>query len=127
MISNLAGVTKVFEEQLWGDKLTALSQLSTDWDSYGAEAPNGRATYGASLVLSEMSYLDLAPASILPSVEGGIGITFRRNGKYADIECFNTGSIFAIQSDGNDLLSAWKVSPGEIREALTKIRDYLNP
>lgn len=106
-------------------KIRALSQLSKDWDSYGAEAPNGKATYWAWQVILELRDLGLAPSSILPSVEGGIGITFRRDGKYADIECFNTGEILAIQSDGSGQPSTWEVGPGTIKEALTKIRAYL--
>lgn len=107
-------------------RITALSQLSKDWDSYGAEAPNGKATYWAGRVILELRDLGLAPTSILPSVEGGVGITFRRDGKYADIECFNTGEILAIQSDGSGQPSAWEVGPGTIKEALTTIRAYLN-
>ncbi len=107
-------------------KIRALSQLSKDWDSYGAEAPNGKATYWAGRVLSELRDLGLTPTSILPSVEGGIGITFRRDGKYADIECFNTGEILAIQSDGSGQPSAWEVGPDALKETLAKIRAYLN-
>lgn len=107
-------------------KIRELSQLSNDWDSYGAEAPNGKATYWAWQILLELRGLGLAPSSVLPSVEGGVGITFRRDGKYADIECFNTGEILAIQSDGSGQPSAWEVEPGAIKETLTTIRAYLN-
>lgn len=107
-------------------RIKALSQLSNDWDSYGAEAPNGKATYWAGRVILELRDLGLAPDSILPSVEGGVGITFRRNGKYADIECFNTGAILAIKSDGSGQPSAWEIGPGTIKDTLTTIRAYLN-
>ena len=107
-------------------RIRALRQLSKDWDSYGAEAPNGKATYGAWQVILELRNLGLAPTSILPSVEGGVGITFRRDGKYADIECFNTGEILAIQSDGSGQPSVWEVGPDALKETLTTIRAYLN-
>ena len=103
-----------------------LSQLRKDWDSYGAEAPNTKATYWAKRVLLELRELGLAPDSILPSVEGGVGIAFRRSGNYADVECFNTGEILAIQSDGSGQPSAWEVGPGGITETLAIIRAYLN-
>jgi hypothetical protein len=106
-------------------ELSRLSQLSDDWNSDGAEAPNNVALYWANEVLRESVRGNYRPHRIVPSAEGGIAITFRSGQKYADIECFNSSEILAITSDGETEPEAWVVNPDNILFTLEKIHDFI--
>jgi hypothetical protein len=83
-------------------QLQALRKLSVGWDGYAAPAPADSAFRDARRVIERAigEHL-LIPSFVLPSAEGGIGIGFRSGGRYADIECFNSGETLALTSDGN--------------------------
>ena len=62
----------------------------------------------------------------MPSVEGGIGISFYSGKKLGAIECLNNGSVVAVTSDRTGNPDVWAVvGRVEIREALQRISDYL--
>lgn len=108
-------------------KLKELENLATNWDSYGANPPNSIALFWARESLTVLSEMNFPPTQITPSVEEGVGICFIRGKKYADIECFNSGEILAVTSDGQGNPSVWEVNPSreEIKISLERIRVYL--
>ena len=110
-------VTVVEEPKKWLHncikQLTQLSKLDEGWDSYGAAAPNQSAIDSTLEVLNNLASEDLQPSSIDASVEGGICISFQTKGHYGDIECFNSGEIFAVTSKNGEDTVVW-----EIREPL---------
>jgi hypothetical protein len=107
-------------------KLLGLAALKSNWDSYGAPAPNDAAIRNAIRILELMEPFDLEIASIIPSAEGGIGFCFAKGQFYADIESSNEGEILGvryvgmaapilIQTDGTDT---------SIKRALEEIRNH---
>lgn len=108
-------------------RIDALSRLGQDWDSYGAEAPNAEAIGWAKKITRLADAVGIRPTAIVASAESGIGIAFKRDGRYADIEAFNAGDILALTSDGTGTPHVWTVerSDSGIAQALKAIRDYL--
>lgn len=104
-----------------------LRTLPLNWDNCGAEPPNLDALYWAKTVLEILFSMNFQPTCITPSVENGVGISFVRGRKYADVECFNTGEILAVTSDGQNNPEVWEVTNHleNIEIALRKIRDFI--
>ncbi len=91
------------------------------------QRPNSIATKHAGRVLAEIGDLALAlePYFIDPSSDEGICISFRRQNRYADIECFNNGEILAATKvDGEDP-TIWELSPENIEETIAKINLFI--
>lgn len=107
-------------------QLTQLSTLDDDWDSYGAEAPNQWAIYCAREILKNLSYEDFKPSSIDASVEGGVCISFQTISRYGDIECFNTGEVFAVISKNGEDTEVWEITEFQIAPAIKRIQSYLH-
>ncbi|MFB2969201.1 hypothetical protein ACE1CD_09540 [Aerosakkonema sp. BLCC-F183] len=108
-------------------KLQELENLPANWDSYGANPPNSIALFWGRESLTVLFEMNFPPTQITPSVEEGVGICFIRGKKYADLECFNTGEILAVISDGQGNPNVWEVNPNreEIKISLERIRVYL--
>jgi hypothetical protein len=108
-------------------QLKKLTYLQENWDSYGAEPPNSVALDWAHQCLNILQTMNFAPTKITPSVENGVGISFISDKKYADIECFNTGEILAVISDGQGNPTVWEVQRTNqgIKSALGEIRVFL--
>jgi hypothetical protein len=123
--------------QIAKEKLTKLSTLEHNWDSYGAEPPNEFALQWASITLDILEELGREPNALVPSVENGIGICFINGDKFADIEFFNEGEILATTfqkklsldnlSLDNSNPNIWEVgiNTDSIRETLEVILDTL--
>lgn len=65
------------------------------WDGYDAPQPNDASIEATLTVLRELKlkHRTLTPYSVLPSADGGMGISFRgRNGRRAVLELLNGGS-----------------------------------
>jgi hypothetical protein len=109
------------------NRLEKMRSLRDDWNSYGAEAPNPRAIFYAQEILSSLMHRNLLPDRVNPSAENGITFSFRRGERYADIECFNSGEILAVTTDGNDEPEVWNVSLAkeEVHHTLERIRAAL--
>lgn len=90
------------------------------------EPPNAVARTSARLVLEAATRLHMNPTHITASADGGVAICFKSVGHYADIECFNSGEIWAITSN-EDLPEAWAVdgSPESVEGALGRIEAFL--
>jgi hypothetical protein len=102
-----------------------LRGLAAGWDAHGAPAPNATAAAFAKMVLDECESNNFVPASVLSSSDGGIAITFREGVRYADIECFNEGELYAAFHPGEGIPSVWPVDGGRggIRAAIEEIKD----
>jgi hypothetical protein len=51
----------------------------------------------------------VVPDAVLSSAEGGVAICFVRDGKYADVECLNTGEVLAVKYSRDENPRAWSV------------------
>ena len=71
---------------------------------------------------------DFKPSSIDPSVEGGVCLSFQKDGRYGDIECFNSGEILAVTSTGGDDTTVWEIEGAgqQLQDGLSKIRTFVN-
>jgi hypothetical protein len=109
-------------------KLMELSTLKSNWDSYGAPAPNDVALHNAIRILELMHPFDLAIASIVPSAEGGIGFCFAKEERYADIESTNGGEILGVRYVGvaAPVLIQATDTDVSIRTALEEVRNHIN-
>ena len=106
-------------------RLNSLKTYPVDWNGDGAESPNEVSVSNGRRVLGVANELDFMPTNISPSAEGGVGISFVRGNRYADIECFNTGEMWAVTSDRVNAPTVWKVEYSSIRSALEKIREHV--
>lgn len=104
-----------------------LKKLCHNWNSYGADPPNHKAVYWCEETLREMNALGMREGRVSPSGEGGLAIVFRRDGKYADIELLNDGSILAVRKVEACPSEAWEVPAdrGSLIEALSVIKSFL--
>jgi hypothetical protein len=103
-----------------------LASLKADWDSYGAVPPNSTSLLAARTILAVLASVDVdfRPTNIDASAEGGVCLAFSCNDRYADIECFNSGEIWAIVAkDGIDPI-VWQVenNPQAVRDTARDIR-----
>lgn len=109
------------------EELKAARTVRDDWNGYGSRAPNSTALYWAEEILTCLWELDLKPAHISPSADDGIALAFVRPGRYADIECFNSGEILGVVSDREEEVNVWELEPGDFGDDLRRIRAYLDP
>lgn len=114
----------------WGPlfaRVASLLQLTDDWNSYNAPAPNRAAAASARHILEAAREMILLPDEIVPSVEGGITICFNTSGLRADIESFNDGTVLALTSDPPREPYVWPVRTDSknIQEALEEIRSFV--
>ena len=107
-------------------KLRAI-QVDSDLWPEGADGPQHQAISSAATVLEELEDKGLVPSRVVATVEGGIAICFVRGDIYADIECFNDGSILGAISNGKDRPLVWEVDPGsgDIAPATDRIKKVL--
>ncbi len=92
------------------------------------EKPNQRAYQNARLALELAELFDMVPSTVTASADGGIALCFKVDGMYADIECFNSGEIWALTSDRINRATTWetKATPVGLGEALLRIKSALN-
>ena len=103
--------------------LRSFAKLAPGWDGYSAAPPTPVVIAAARDYLNATA--EFAPDRVAPSVVGGVGVTFRRNGRKVYIEFRNTGSIHALFSDGTTEPVVEAVDPGEYPEFLARARGYL--
>jgi hypothetical protein len=106
--------------------LDALRELAPNWDSYGAEPPAEDALQRAHEVIEALDAMRFRPDRVAASAEGGVAIAFVREGRYADVECFNSGEMLAVISDGRGRPEVWEVAPDELGRTLNRIRDHID-
>jgi len=71
---------------------------------------------------------DIEPTQVTASAEGGVALCFKIDGMYADIECFNSGEMWAIISDRINPASTWLIenTASGIGAALLRIKSEMN-
>ena len=106
------------------ETIQGTKHLQDNWNGYGSESPNGFAREVAELILLETTSFR-TPDRVAPSAQGGIGIFFYANNKYADIECFNEGEVLGTTVVGDDDPIIWVINPTGIKEALERIGNFL--
>jgi hypothetical protein len=83
-------------------KLRGITATGADWEALGSERPNGKAKNIAREVLTAAySLRPLEPTYVTVSADGGIGIVYRAEGKYAAFECLNSGTKRFLWFDAN--------------------------
>ncbi|MCY3022908.1 MAG: hypothetical protein NTW87_28350 [Planctomycetota bacterium] len=107
--------------------LRDMREIKHNWNGYGSEAPNACALQNAEDVLDVLADedFDLAPTNVVPSADNGVGISFRNGERYALIECYNTGEIAAVVSNGPGHADSWDVAPAELRQTIERFHDHL--
>lgn len=108
--------------------LHAMQSLSRNWHSSCENPPNRVAIQRAKAVLDAAAALDLEPSNVDPSVDEGVCIAFRRESRYADIECFNSGELLAAETSEDAPTEVWEVdaSIGGIEGAIARISDFIS-
>lgn len=109
-------------------QLCLLGSLRSNWDSYGAPAPNEAAMGIAIRILEHMTPFDLSAAKIVPSAEGGIGFCFVVGDRYADIEASNDGDILGVRYVGKHTPTLIPIDGTDesIEKALAQIRGHIS-
>jgi len=77
----------------------------------------------AQAVIERSFALNVTPARVLASSEGGVFIAYVNRDHMANIEIFNTGHIFAATTHRNSV-NVWSVSTEDIDAAIERIRDH---
>jgi hypothetical protein len=80
-------------------ELDNISNMASDWDSYGAEPPSPAAILASRQILNELAEKLILPSSIVPSAGGGVSIYFMRGDRTAYIESYNEGSQALVMYD----------------------------
>jgi hypothetical protein len=108
-------------------QIYSLAELRSNWDSYGAPAPNDIALENANRILKLMRPFDLPLTNIVASAEGGIGFCFVLGKRYADIESSNEGEIIGVRYVGMEapVLIQTDGTDDSIKAALQEIRNHV--
>lgn len=108
--------------------LFELKNLEANWDSYGAPPPNARSLFEAQRILTRLVDEEaMSPSRVVPSAEGGVGIVFVQDDRYADFECFNDGAIAAVISDrSRGTPKVWNVDDRSLSDSIQRIREFLD-
>jgi hypothetical protein len=98
------------------------------WDGYDAPIPNNVAIDHGIELLNKLKMADLSPNSVLPSADGGIGISFRgKDGRRAALEILNDGSsTYVIYGTGHPTLTdTFDVTSPDLTRVFTLISENL--
>ena len=109
-------------------RFDVIEQLEPNWDGDEAAAPNDLAKLRARRILALLDEVQLEPTAIMPSVEGGIGITFVYGRRRGSIELLNSGEMVAAYYEGLGEPQVWEFNGDNtsISESVEKIRVYLS-
>ena len=97
------------------------------WDGSDAPAPNDGSVTRTLEVLSSIRDSNLSPYSVLPSANGGVGISFRGNGnKRAVLELLNDGTaVCMLFGKGHPIVSSEFSLEKDLQEVLRRLEEYL--
>jgi hypothetical protein len=92
-----------------------------------SEPPSADVIANARAVLDRLRASAFRPSGITPSAEGGLGIYFEQDQRYADVEILNSGKVLGVISDRSGKVTAFEVqpSPEGQNQALSRIRAFL--
>lgn len=80
-------------------ELHRISNIQTDWDSYGAEPPSADAIRASQEILEDLAEAQILPSTIVPSAEGGVSIYFMTGNRTVYVESYNQGSQALVMYD----------------------------
>jgi hypothetical protein len=108
-------------------RLNATAFLRHDWDSYAADPPNEVAYAWAGRALDELEASHLPPTRLMPSVEGGIGLSFVEGENWAYLEFCNSGEAVAAIYRAQGEPEVWELdsTQNSLRAAIHRIRVHL--
>ena len=117
------------EKSLAEKQLDRMTGLDVDWAADGGEPPNDEARANARQVLAVLNILSLHVEYVTASASSGITICLQRGERYADIECFNTGEIWAVVSARSQSPQTWQLEArrSAVEETLHRIASVLTP
>jgi hypothetical protein len=97
------------------------------WDGYDASAPNDTSVTRTLEVLSRVRDSKLSPYSVLPSADGGVGISFRGSAnKRAVLELLNDGtSSYILYGKGHPIESSEFNSNTDLPRIFQRLEEYL--
>lgn len=97
------------------------------WDGYDASAPNSISVTSTLVVLSKLRDTKLTPYSVLPSADGGVGISFRGTAnKRAVLEQLNDGtSSYMLYGKGYPVESSEFNTDTDLSSVLMRLEEYL--
>lgn len=109
-------------------KVEGFRALEKGWDGYKAAPPDARPLELAKAFLDLLKRNRYLPSRLVPSVVGGVGMTFRKTGRKVYVEFSNKGTIHLLFSDGATEPVVQKVVPDlpGYRAIIAKARVYLN-
>ena len=80
--------------------LNEMNGLDVDWEAIESEPPNATSKDVALRILDRSFLIDrVRPSYTTASAEGGVGIVYRSQDKYAAIECLNSGAVWLLWYD----------------------------
>lgn len=108
-------------------QLTEASKAPSNWNSYGAEAPNATAVSNSRSLLEALSLAGILPSFVHPSPEGGITMSFLSGTRHAAVEMHNDGDAVAVISSKPGDPAVWEFSPGsdEETEAISRLAAFI--
>ena len=108
-------------------KLREFSRLGSDWDEYGAAAPNSHAIRNTEDILKKLYDANLSPSRMAPSVEEGVVMSFSNGHRYAVIDCYNDGPIVVGLSSKGSKPNVWEIiSESDLDDAIERIETHLH-
>jgi hypothetical protein len=110
------------------EMLREFSAMPVGWDGGSAKPPSATAIRCADEFLVAAAAVNFNPRNVAPSVVGGIGVTFRANGRKSYVEFYNDGRAAVLHSDGvsePEVHSVRMEGDGSAR-LVEEIRRYLN-
>ena len=101
--------------------------LEDDWDD-DSPRPEPSAISRAWHIFCRSNLHRVAPSAVVPSAKGGVGISYVRNGRYADFECFNNGTVLWVISDRHGNVDVFPVDAwddAEVDNAISRIARFV--
>jgi len=107
--------------------LERLGSLDSDWDGYGTSAPNRVAMDCARKIVERLLKINFPPQAIVPSAEGGVGITFRKDDRYAALEICNDGEIVVLTeiAEGEPTIWVEQATDLNLKKTLRSLRAFV--
>ncbi len=92
-------------------KLDRFRALRKGWDGYQAAPPGTKPLESAEVFLDLLRQCRYMPSRLAPSVVGGVGMTFRKEGRKVYVEFSNKDTIHILFSDGVSEPIVQKMTP----------------
>jgi len=94
------------------------------WGLHVAHTPNNVSLQNSKKVLLAMAVARLKPTRIVASEQGGIGIQFEKNDRFATIDCLNDGSVLVLMRN-MELRRVWLVDMRQVEESVQAVQSFV--